>query len=165
MSSGQCELGDITTASRGHILSINTQYLTPSRNHANTLRKKYAQTKIKIEQRYRKVLLKTSLKSFLKSLPIQGAYPYRQTVDTFFVGPCFLPGRYPACNLPKVTGPCRAAFRRWYFNKAKGICERFIYGGCRGNANNFRTKQECEQKCKGRCKSKFTKHSCILPPG
>ena len=56
------------------------------------------------------------------------------------------------CNLPKVTGPCRAAFRRWYFNRATGRCEMFTYGGCRGNANNFRTKRECEQKCL-KCKS------------
>ena len=61
-------------------------------------------------------------------------------------------GSRAVCNLPKVTGPCRAAFRRWYFNKATGRCEMFIYGGCRGNANNFRTKSECEQKCL-KCKS------------
>ena len=64
----------------------------------------------------------------------------------------FIGGSRAVCNLPKVTGPCRAAFRRWYFNKATGRCEMFTYGGCRGNANNFRTKTECEQKCL-KCKS------------
>ena len=42
------------------------------------------------------------------------------------------------CNLPKVVGRCRAAFRRYYFDSASGHCKLFIYGGCGGNANNFR---------------------------
>ena len=66
---------------------------------------------------------------------------------------CSFPtGGRSICNLPKATGPCRAAIQRWYFNRAKGICERFIYGGCRGNANNFRTRRECERRCAGRGK-------------
>lgn len=65
------------------------------------------------------------------------------------------------CYLPKVTGPCRAAFRRWYFNRMSGRCEMFIYGGCRGNANNFNTKAECEQKCRP-CKCKCTNHARII---
>ena len=56
------------------------------------------------------------------------------------------------CKLPRVTGPCRAAFPRWYFNKITRKCELFTYGGCRGNRNNFKTRKECEKKC-GRCKS------------
>lgn len=37
----------------------------------------------------------------------------------------------------------------------------FIYGGCRGNANNFNTKAECEQKCRP-CKCKCTNHARII---
>jgi hypothetical protein len=54
------------------------------------------------------------------------------------------------CALPKKAGPCRGAFPRWWFNKARHRCERFIYGGCRANANNFRTKAACERTCKKR---------------
>ena len=41
------------------------------------------------------------------------------------------------CKLPKVVGPCRARFPRYFYNSATGDCEKFFYGGCRGNANNF----------------------------
>ena len=54
------------------------------------------------------------------------------------------------CHLPKVTGLCKAYFPRYYFSKKSGECEKFIYGGCGGNANNFKTLQQCQQKC-GEC--------------
>nr|XP_060644181.1 BPTI/Kunitz domain-containing protein-like [Anolis sagrei ordinatus] len=53
------------------------------------------------------------------------------------------------CTLPKITGPCRAAFSRFYFNLKSKKCEEFLYGGCRGNENNFLTQQECFEKCEG----------------
>ncbi|VDO02344.1 unnamed protein product [Rodentolepis nana] len=53
----------------------------------------------------------------------------------------------PICKLTKEVGPCRASNKRWAFDYSKGICEEFTYGGCRGNANNFETKEACEQKC------------------
>lgn len=52
------------------------------------------------------------------------------------------------CQLDKDTGPCRAHFQRFFFNKETGKCEEFVYGGCLGNINNFRTKEECEGICK-----------------
>ena len=52
-----------------------------------------------------------------------------------------------ACSLPKVVGPCFAAFPRWFFNKASGKCEQFIYGGCKGNGNNFEGEKECQAMC------------------
>lgn len=51
------------------------------------------------------------------------------------------------CELPAVEGPCRAVIPRWYFNDASGMCERFRYGGCGGNRNNFQTLDECEHRC------------------
>ncbi|XP_062598219.1 papilin-like [Saccostrea cucullata] len=54
------------------------------------------------------------------------------------------------CSLPKVVGRCRAAFRRWWFNTRTNRCERFIYGGCRGNENNFESRRECERRCRNR---------------
>ena len=51
------------------------------------------------------------------------------------------------CSLPKVVGPCRAAFPRWFFNIKTRRCERFIYGGCEGNANNFNSLAECLNTC------------------
>ena len=54
------------------------------------------------------------------------------------------------CNLPKETGPCRASIRRYFYNKDTEECEQFTYGGCRGNENNFETKEACEETCKPR---------------
>uniref|UniRef100_A0A8C6D284 Kunitz-type protease inhibitor 2 n=1 Tax=Moschus moschiferus TaxID=68415 RepID=A0A8C6D284_MOSMO len=51
------------------------------------------------------------------------------------------------CIAKAVTGPCRAAFPRWYFNAEENSCDNFIYGGCRGNKNNYRSKEECMQQC------------------
>ncbi|RMX45790.1 hypothetical protein pdam_00004142 [Pocillopora damicornis] len=49
------------------------------------------------------------------------------------------------CRLPKLTGFCRGRLPRFYYNAAKGRCEGFIYGGCGGNGNNFKTLKECQQ--------------------
>ncbi|XP_046375932.2 BPTI/Kunitz domain-containing protein 2-like [Haliotis rufescens] len=51
------------------------------------------------------------------------------------------------CSLPMVIGRCRAAFRRYFYNPASGQCEQFLYGGCGGNANNFKTLGECRRVC------------------
>ncbi|VDD78859.1 unnamed protein product [Mesocestoides corti] len=56
----------------------------------------------------------------------------------------------PVCKLPKEVGPCRAAVRRWTYDLSKGQCVEFTYGGCLGNANNFKTKEACEAKCGGK---------------
>ena len=38
---------------------------------------------------------------------------------------------------------------RFYFNKLRGRCELFSYGGCGGNTNNFETQDECAANCGG----------------
>ncbi|XP_054710524.1 actinia tenebrosa protease inhibitors-like [Uloborus diversus] len=52
------------------------------------------------------------------------------------------------CELPSESGKCLIYFIRYFFNKDTGSCEKFIYGGCQGNENNFETVEECEQTCK-----------------
>ena len=51
------------------------------------------------------------------------------------------------CKLKPVTGLCRAAIPRFYFDSNQGICRQFVYGGCGGNQNNFKTRQECRRRC------------------
>jgi hypothetical protein len=51
------------------------------------------------------------------------------------------------CALPRVVGPCRAAFRRWFYSASLGQCQQFVYGGCRGNANNFHSEDQCRRQC------------------
>ena len=54
------------------------------------------------------------------------------------------------CAQPRKVGPCRAAFRRYFFNKRTGRCERFSWGGCQPNENNFETLEQCQSKCYGK---------------
>ena len=53
------------------------------------------------------------------------------------------------CSLPPDVGPCEALIPRFFHNTTSMKCERFIYGGCDGNENNFETLKECENKCGG----------------
>ena len=51
------------------------------------------------------------------------------------------------CWLKPETGPCLAAFPRYYYNATEGQCKKFIYGGCKGNGNNFVNEDTCKDKC------------------
>ncbi|XP_023658081.1 kunitz-type protease inhibitor 1a [Paramormyrops kingsleyae] len=52
------------------------------------------------------------------------------------------------CLVPKKVGPCRGSFPRWHYNAASERCEQFVFGGCKGNNNNYVSKNECEDACK-----------------
>ncbi|KAK9405053.1 hypothetical protein NXF25_009880 [Crotalus adamanteus] len=58
-------------------------------------------------------------------------------------------GRYRPrfCYLPAKPGPCEAYMPRFYYNSTSNKCQRFIYGGCGGNANNFETRDQCHYTC------------------
>ncbi|XP_022312258.2 U-actitoxin-Avd3h-like isoform X3 [Crassostrea virginica] len=59
-----------------------------------------------------------------------------------------VPGRLTSrCQLPKVVGPCKARKQHFYFNSETRRCERFFYGGCCGNANNFKSYAACRKSC------------------
>ncbi|XP_077529491.1 PI-stichotoxin-She2a-like [Haemaphysalis longicornis] len=51
------------------------------------------------------------------------------------------------CRPAPITGLCKAYFERWYFDIETGRCEQFVYGGCGGNANRYKTLRECEIAC------------------
>lgn len=51
------------------------------------------------------------------------------------------------CEQPQDSGPCQGSFINWFYNKGTGFCEQFIYGGCKGNDNNFLTEDACKHKC------------------
>ena len=55
-----------------------------------------------------------------------------------------------ACDMPAETGVCRGFFPRYYFDRTTGTCQKFVYGGCGGNENNFETIEDCQQRC-GKC--------------
>ncbi|XP_056438873.1 tissue factor pathway inhibitor 2 [Gadus chalcogrammus] len=51
------------------------------------------------------------------------------------------------CLLQVDEGPCRALIPRYYYNTITQKCEEFHYGGCNGNANNFKSYKECLKTC------------------
>ncbi|XP_028404662.1 four-domain proteases inhibitor-like isoform X2 [Dendronephthya gigantea] len=51
------------------------------------------------------------------------------------------------CSLKQDPGFCRGYFPRYFYNSKSRACEKFIYGGCQGNGNNFETLEACQDKC------------------
>ncbi|CAM4545777.1 unnamed protein product [Lepidochelys kempii] len=56
--------------------------------------------------------------------------------------------KHDICRLPPEQGPCKGRIPRYFYNPASRTCESFIYGGCKGNKNNFKTKAECVRACR-----------------
>ncbi|PWA27688.1 hypothetical protein CCH79_00000424, partial [Gambusia affinis] len=53
------------------------------------------------------------------------------------------------CLLPSDEGPCDNWMVRFVYNYSTGKCKEFWYGGCHGNANNFRSMEACRSECEG----------------
>ncbi|KAI4886500.1 hypothetical protein NFI96_024866 [Prochilodus magdalenae] len=49
------------------------------------------------------------------------------------------------CQADPVVGPCRASMPRFYYKN--GACQKFSYGGCKGNKNNYDSEEECMKTC------------------
>ncbi|XP_055949336.1 papilin-like [Argiope bruennichi] len=60
---------------------------------------------------------------------------------------CVKQAALDTCDQPMDVGPCKKVTQRWFFNKAENACKAFIYGGCKGNSNNFESEKECMQRC------------------
>src|SRR5262245_55657891 len=71
-------------------------------------------------------------------------------------------GQGGICTLPFEPGPCEAAFERWGWNQALEACERFTYGGCEGNANNFETPLACLDACTATVDSGLPGAACMV---
>lgn len=56
------------------------------------------------------------------------------------------------CREPVDTGYCTAGYyKRFYYDEEFQTCRAFIYTGCGGNRNNFKTFESCIATC-FRCK-------------
>ncbi|XP_026133178.1 WAP, Kazal, immunoglobulin, Kunitz and NTR domain-containing protein 2 [Carassius auratus] len=69
------------------------------------------------------------------------------------------------CNLPIYQGPCKAYEPRWAYSGSQRQCQPFVYGGCKGNENNFKTKDACLDACpfprNHRCKPCKPRHKMV----
>ena len=64
----------------------------------------------------------------------------------------FSSGEIPSlCSLDPDPGFCMGYFPRYFHNSTSGKCESFVYGGCQGNANNFKTEEDCQGDCTDIC--------------
>uniref|UniRef100_A0A2K6TCD5 WAP four-disulfide core domain 8 n=1 Tax=Saimiri boliviensis boliviensis TaxID=39432 RepID=A0A2K6TCD5_SAIBB len=59
---------------------------------------------------------------------------------------CLDPFREP-CTLPVSQGDCKDRARRWHFDFENYRCRSFTYSGCKGNANNFLSENDCKTSC------------------
>uniref|UniRef100_A0A8C9KBV7 Tissue factor pathway inhibitor n=1 Tax=Panthera tigris altaica TaxID=74533 RepID=A0A8C9KBV7_PANTA len=51
------------------------------------------------------------------------------------------------CFLDEDSGICRGYMTRYFYSNDTKQCERFKYGGCLGNQNNFESLEECKNTC------------------
>lgn len=51
------------------------------------------------------------------------------------------------CQQQQYQGTCRDFVVKWFYNSSSQVCERFWYGGCDGNANNFDDEDDCRRTC------------------
>ena len=88
--------------------------------------------------------------SSLTTVTTQVSSPHSPVVDNTFITSlsvfCSLSAR---CTEPPRTGPCRASHSHWYYDPLNRKCNRFTYGGCDGNDNNFDVEESCKETCKG----------------
>lgn len=61
------------------------------------------------------------------------------------------------CHVKPDAGLCKGLIERWYYNPERGCCEKFYYGGCQGNSNNFNSYPECTKTCGGSYEIKLPK--------
>uniref|UniRef100_A0A3Q1J9C6 BPTI/Kunitz inhibitor domain-containing protein n=1 Tax=Anabas testudineus TaxID=64144 RepID=A0A3Q1J9C6_ANATE len=62
-----------------------------------------------------------------------------------------------ACFLAYDIGGCWNYTMMWFYDSNEGRCSRFWYGGCGGNANRFRTEEECKKLCLSPRRSHLTR--------
>lgn len=73
----------------------------------------------------------------------------KQKLDWFQERILFLTFFTDVCGqTPGAQGFCLAGFTKFAYHAERNLCEKFIYGGCDGNANRFDTLEECEFVCK-----------------
>ncbi len=49
--------------------------------------------------------------------------------------------------MDKDIGPCVGRFKKWFYDRKRGACNEFTFGGCEGNGNRFSSSDECESVC------------------
>ncbi|XP_026550237.1 PI-actitoxin-Axm2b-like, partial [Notechis scutatus] len=51
------------------------------------------------------------------------------------------------CLLPPDCVPCKDKTQHWFYDPKNKRCKKLASGRCGGNANNFKTRAECQLRC------------------
>ena len=57
------------------------------------------------------------------------------------------PSQIDKCQIDAKPGHCQHKFQRYYYDYKTNSCKSFVYTGCGGNENNFKTPDECHDSC------------------
>uniref|UniRef100_G1Q6I2 BPTI/Kunitz inhibitor domain-containing protein n=1 Tax=Myotis lucifugus TaxID=59463 RepID=G1Q6I2_MYOLU len=75
-------------------------------------------------------------------------------------------GRPDFCFLDADMGACGLYFKNYFYNHRSGRCEQFVYGGCKGNRNHFKSEAACQHFCGDPVTySKENSLTHVQPPG
>lgn len=72
------------------------------------------------------------------------------SVQTFRIGKSITNGEgtdFHICYLPHDSGSCDRKEFRYFYNYLERRCKLFVYGGCKGNQNNFLSEIDCVRRC------------------
>ncbi|CAF3509066.1 unnamed protein product [Rotaria socialis] len=80
---------------------------------------------------------------------------------------CVEPRQKDICLQPRIIGTCQERRPTWYFDMVERECKLFQYSGCKGNHNQFGSKEECDLSCSSLKTSETLtndiKSACHLP--
>ncbi|KAM9553366.1 low-density lipoprotein receptor-related protein 11 [Salvelinus alpinus] len=68
------------------------------------------------------------------------------------------------CAAPPAVGPCKGIFPRWFYDPVAEECKHFIYGGCKGNHNNFLQQTDCVNECTEKTGTAIKQMTVAPPP-
>ncbi|TNN32110.1 Kunitz-type protease inhibitor 1 [Liparis tanakae] len=134
----QASAADFTGVIRGHqgSCSSSSRELSPSESD---------------QDEREDVLMSDAMETFMNQmLSLSRELTVQSTKQSFISNIMF-----QRCGAEPQVGPCRAAFEHWFYNGKTGSCQSFIYGGCRGNQNNYVSKESCMATCTGE------QHTCL----
>ncbi|CAL1274728.1 unnamed protein product [Larinioides sclopetarius] len=80
--------------------------------------------------------------------PNLNPFKYLPNPFKYFPNPLDILGN-DKCTIQPDKGPCDSREQRYFYDQNTNACLKFDYGGCKGNRNNFKRKDECERACRG----------------
>ena len=66
------------------------------------------------------------------------------------------------CSAEPDTGPCRGSIPAYYYDPEDAICKMFVWGGCGGNDNKYKTIRDCLQSCNPNSECYSSSRVCVV---